>query len=344
MLALVAFGCGRASPTPDPVVAPAVPAPAPSASSRPAPPPEADLRFTGACDASAAVPLDEQRFLLVDDEEDVVRIYDPERGGAPLRTLTFTPTLPQSEGKRPEADLEGAARLGDKVFFLASHARRRSGKLDLHRRLFFATGLPNGEDTLPLAGTPYQTLLDDMLAAPSLSGSNLAAAAERAPNEPGGLNCEGLAAAPDGALLIGFRNPRPSDKALVVRLENPEEVLAGQPARLGAAELLELGGLGVTALAAWRGSVLVLGGPSDGTAPFRLFHWRPPAAPVELSAPLDGLFPEALLATDASDRVLVLSDDGATERAGRECKRAEATAKAFRGRWITVTAPVATGN
>jgi hypothetical protein len=33
---------------------------------------------------------------------------------------------------------------------------------------------------------------------------------------PGGLNIEGLAATPDGQLLIGFRNPLSEGKALLL--------------------------------------------------------------------------------------------------------------------------------
>jgi hypothetical protein len=300
--------------------------------------PRSDMvRFEGACDASGAVPLDDHRFLVVDDEEDLVRVYDARVGGAPLQTLTFSPALPLSQGKRPEADLEGAARLGDRLYFLASHARRRSGKLDAHRRLFFATELPSASSTLPIIGEPYQRLLADMIESPSLSRFNLGKAAELGPSEPGGLNCEGLSADGNGSLLIGFRNPRPDGKALLVRLSNPHEVLRGQPALLENPQLLDLGGLGITALVPWRTGHLILAGPAGGPAPFRLYRLQPGHPPEAVTGvALDDLHPEGFFAPAGSGRILVLSDDGTSLVEGQPCKKASARQRAFRGRWIAV--------
>jgi hypothetical protein len=291
--------------------------------------------FQGSCDASGAVALDEQRFLAIDDEDDRVRIYHAELGGKPLRTLTFSPPLPKGEGKRPEADLEGVARLGDEIYFLASHARRRSGKLDLHRRLFFATGLPQSGDELRLIGEPYQRLLEDMIASPALARFDLRAAAERGPADPGGLNCEGLAAAADGTLLLGFRNPRPQGKAILVRLVNPREVIRGQSARFDDARLLELGGLGIAALAPFRGGHLLLAGPVAEAAPFRLYNLPAESGPTAVAAAdLSDLSPEGLFVPPTQRRVLVLSDDGRALRHGKRCKKADASQKSFRGKWL----------
>ena len=46
-------------------------------------------------------------------------------------------------------------------------------------------------------GTPYRNLLDDLIAAPALKPFGLEAAEKLAPEAEGGLNIEGLAAAPD---------------------------------------------------------------------------------------------------------------------------------------------------
>jgi hypothetical protein len=48
-----------------------------------------------------------------------------------------------------------------------------------------------------------------------------------------GLNIEGLAATPEKKLLIGFRNPIRSQRALLASLENPREVMQGKAARYG---------------------------------------------------------------------------------------------------------------
>jgi hypothetical protein len=55
-------------------------------------------------------------------------------------------------------------------------------------------------------------LLKDLTALPWLKKYQLADAAEKPPEEEEGRNIEGLSAAPDGPLLIGFRNPSPMGK------------------------------------------------------------------------------------------------------------------------------------
>jgi len=60
-------------------------------------------------------------------------------------------------------------------------------------------------------------------------------ASHLAPKTPGALNIEGLCATPDHKLLIAFRNPLPQSKALLIPLENPEQVIAlhlGSPHRV----------------------------------------------------------------------------------------------------------------
>ena len=56
----------------------------------------------------------------------------------------------------------------------------------------------------------------------------------------GGFNIEGLASTPEGALLIGLRNPLRHGRALLVPLLNPDEVIEGGRARFGAPVELDL--------------------------------------------------------------------------------------------------------
>src|SRR5690606_30224502 len=130
---------------------------------------------------------------------------------APLR-------LPKGKKRYPEADIEAATGLGTLSWWLTSHGRTRSGKRATSRFLLFATRAhPNGH--IELVGEPYAHLLEDLLDTPSLHPYRLAAAAERPPKEPGGLNIEGMTAMEDGAsVLIGFRNPVPRQGALVIPL------------------------------------------------------------------------------------------------------------------------------
>ncbi|HEY5818827.1 MAG TPA: hypothetical protein VIU14_10590 [Mesorhizobium sp.] len=97
--------------------------------------------------------------------------------------------------------------------------------------------------------------MNDMLSAstvPSDLRSTLEAGSKLAPEAPGGLNIEGLSAGAAGELLIGFRNPVPEGKAIVVPFENPAAVVENESARFGAPILLDLGGRVFEALNGWK--------------------------------------------------------------------------------------------
>src|SRR5690606_19730823 len=80
------------------------------------------VSFEGTCDASAAVELGRTRALVADDENNVLRIYDVERGGRPLAEIDVSASLGIDDAKA-ESDLEGATRVGERAYFLSSHAR-----------------------------------------------------------------------------------------------------------------------------------------------------------------------------------------------------------------------------
>jgi len=65
--------------------------------------------------------------------------------------------------------------------------------------------------------------------------------------EVNGTNIEALASDGAGKLLVGFRNPRPAGKAIVVAIANPDAALTGA-ARFANAFELDLGGLGIRSM------------------------------------------------------------------------------------------------
>jgi hypothetical protein len=107
---------------------------------------------------------------------------------------------------------------------------------------------------------------------------------------------------------------------------------------------LDLGGRGVRDLtpfpAPGKGQLLVAAGPSGKDGDFRLFVWDYGAktvAPVETTALLDSS-PEALVAFDDQDRVLVLSDDGDRLQDAIRCGKTKPyAARRFRGFWLRIT-------
>jgi hypothetical protein len=148
----------------------------------------------------------------------------------------------------------------------------------------------------------------------------------------GGTNIEGLAWAPTAArpsqLLIGFRNPPQAGKAIVVSLLNAAAVVTGATAQFGEAALLDLGGLGIRAMA-WspvHSAVLLIAGPhDDSSGPFRLFKWSgapadAPAAVQDLTGVPSTSAPEAIVTYPNTRDVQILFDQGDHDVNGKLCK------------------------
>ena len=296
-------------------------------------------RYDGMCDASAAVALDRDHFVVADDERNTLLVY---RRGQPAAaaSIDLAPFLGTAPDK--ESDLEGAAVIGQRIYWIASHARNSTGKLREERHRFFATDIDTRSvpPSLTPVGTPYTRLLADLIAADALQGLQLGEAAQRAPESPGGLNIEGLAATPDGKLLIAFRNPIPRGKALLVPLDNPQAVVTGQAAKFGVPVSLDLGGRGIRSIE-WTGAAyLIVAGPAADSGSFALFRWNGKAADAPAlvkGVDLNGLRPEAMFAMPATNQLQFLSDDGGVVTEGVACKDRDAARRSFRS--ITVKKP-----
>lgn len=156
------------------------------------------------------------------------------------------------------------------------------------------------------------------------------------------INIEGLSRTPEGALLIGFRNPLPGGKALLVPLANPQDVVDGKPAKAGEPSFLSLGGRGIRSIEYFepKGKYLIVAGPYDDDGDFKLYEWS--GSPNEDPAPVDGVGfqnfrPEALIAYPGEpSRIQLLSDDGTEQVNGNDCKdpKVEPRLKSFRSIWL----------
>jgi len=302
--------------------------------SRPDTEPEDKTRrfvFSGAADASAAVVLDEDRVLVADDENNVLRAYRI-GGGPPVFTFDLSGGL-DLEGDRPEVDIEAAARVGDRVYWISSHGRNRNGKWRPNRCRFFATDIRVASDRIEIrpAGSLCSELVKQMLgdpgvraACPDLAGSYhhgkiIAGAREPMAPKERGLNIEGLCASADGdRLYIGLRNPLSGARAIIVPLLNPAGVIDKvQRPRFGRPMLWDLGGLGVRDMvrSARDGSTYVLAGPKGDAGGFALYRWsgdtdQQPVLLKKIEPRKPSWRPEVLLETPKSSQLLILSDDG----------------------------------
>lgn len=296
------------------------------------------ILFRGTSDASTAVAMDADRFLVADDENNILRVYSLKNPGLPLSSLDISSFL-RASGQHIEADIEGSARVGDRIYWITSHGRNKDGKMRPNRYRFFATDLKIEADYVHIlpVGRPYPTLAHRMAQDLDLTYLRLdrvtrfdernMSKKERellAPKEEG-LNIEGLASTPDGkGLLIGLRNPSYPNpaagqrQAMVIPLLNPDEVIekSARP-RFGKPLHWNLGGLGIRSMdycPAFKAYFLIAG-PKDGDPGLVLCRWsgnpsEQPRAIHQFDKTSD-FTPEALFAIPDTTEVGLLSDDGA---------------------------------
>jgi len=296
--------------------------------------------YRGMADASGAVAVSSNFFLAADDESNALRLYRADAPGAPVREYDFSQIL-EVDRKHVEADLEAGTRLGNRAFWIGSHGRNKNGRERPNRGCLFATDIrttANGFEVTAV-GRVYRDLLPDLDSDPRFAGFDLAAAALRAPKEPDALNIEGLVATPEGHLLIGFRNPIPQGKALLIPLLNPNELIEGRPPQFDAAIQLDLNGLGVRDIARWDNTYIIIAGPYDEKGKFELFKWNGyGSGPVRIKVNhLNRFHPEAIIIyPDKGLREFqILSDDGTLPVGGVPGKVVkDFTNKTFRGFWV----------
>ena len=296
------------------------------------------LIYRGTSDASAAVAVSEEMFIMADDENNVLRVYKINGSDRPVFRCDLTQFL-NIYPEHPEADIEGATMIGDTIYWTSSHGRNRDGKMRPNRYRFFATSVKveNGKVTIQPVGIPRRTLIHYLIKTKHAQQLGLGRATRfDAPNltkqerkslapKRAGLNIEGLCASPDGkTIYIGFRNPRPYDrvswraKAIVVPLNNPKQIIERvYPPVFGAPMLWDLGGLGIRSMeySDFHKAFFIIAGPYNEEPGFVLYRWsgesdKPPVLVRKLKPDRSGIKPEALICFKNSGKFLLLSDDG----------------------------------
>lgn len=296
--------------------------------------------FTGLCDASAATAIDQHHFLVASDEDSRIRIYRADAPGPPVQVFDL-PDFLELDTQHPETDIEAAARVDDIVYWITSHGRNAEGKPRVSRERFFATRILRRGDRFDLLpeGRPCKSLLAAMKTHPHLRKFDLSEAATKAPKDLGGLNIEGLAATPDGRMLIGFRNPVPESRALIVPLLNPRAVIDGAEPRLGDPIQLDLDGLGIRDMVWTDKGCFIIGGPTSGKPQGKVFLWDAVSTTSRQVARVRGqnFNPEAFVLFDSPDtaKALLLSDDGTRRIDGCPCKELKDEGRRrFRAAWV----------
>jgi hypothetical protein len=330
--------------------------------------------FRGASDASAAVAVHQNQFVVADDENNVLRVYQMFDGDKPAFACDMTAFL-ETDAEHPEVDIEGAARIGDRIYWISSHGRNKEGKFRSNRYRFFATAIRRYGQQVRLIpeGRACKTLALDLTGAQGLGPLALNRATVRdvplskkqrkklAPKQEG-LNIEGLCASVDGrTVFIGLRNPRPQRRALVVPLINPAAVIEqGAKPEFSRPLFWDLQNLGIRAMeySSFHKAYFIIAGPHSTKGPFVLYRWSGAKADapqrvktIKLAA--TSFTPEALVGFAGQAGLWVLSDDGTLQvnvSGPQDCIPGELLAngtcqnkhlldpmrKTFRGVWLAV--------
>ena len=115
--------------------------------------------YKGICEASAGAFIDGTHFAVASDETNRLQIYErgkPEPIGNGIDMESFT--------SFDKSDLEAAAVIGDRVYWMSSHSFNGRGEDRPKRKVFFATKIvqANGKPTLEGVGKPVKSLRDPL--------------------------------------------------------------------------------------------------------------------------------------------------------------------------------------
>jgi len=270
-------------------------------------------RYTGLCEASAAAMVDENHFAVASDDSEKLRIY---------RTDLAEPLSFDFE-QRGVTDIEGAARIGNTIFWVTSHSLSKTGNDSAKRKVLFATEISRGP-SLIAAGDPYTDLRKDIADALGIPEEKIKAT----------LNIEGAASSPAGSLLLALRAPLEGSapgRAYIIEIDNPFELIgggSGKRAKVVKVHKLKLfddgeaKGRGIRSIErAGSRYIIVAGNVEDSAEPVRLYSWDGKSDdglnPIS-GGDIGGLVPEALIAWSASD-IQILGDNGGVIIDGKEC-------------------------
>lgn len=302
-----------------------------------------EVQHYGMADASSAIAIGADKFLVVSDEKNVFQLYHRDQSGPSIDETSFASFI-HIDNKKLEGDIEGSATIADTTYWIGSHSRDKNGGLARNRHQFFATLIKDKADHVVIKqlGNSYTGLLFDLLSNTEfrkLTNEDLAPEPDlsKSSKEPGAISIEGLTAW-NNSLLIGFRNPIPNDQAVLVPLLNPLEiVLNGSHAEFGEFLYFDLGGRGIRSMDYWpdRQIFVIVAGAFNQKDDFAYYSWTGNSDDQPTQLHLDGiqdLNTEALVFFDGeANHLLAISDDGGQFK-GQKHEKSELC---FRSKWLS---------
>ncbi|OQP51926.1 lamin tail domain-containing protein [Niastella populi] len=294
---------------------------------------------TGIADASAAIALDDDYMIVVNDESNLFYVYDRKKSGLPVTTFDFNQgnllsLTDGSAGNWKEVDVEAGVKsmaTAGKIYWLGSMSNSSGFNHKPNRdRLFAVTVSGTGSATAFSHSGNYNNLRQQLINWGDANGYNFSAAAADGKDAKtiDGFNVEGMVFGPDNSTLyIGFRAPLvptgSRTKAVIAPVSDFETWFnngapAGNPS-IGAPIELDLGGRGIRDMIRLsNGMYIIIAGSYDDAAMGAIYSWNGAAATAPDLIPsfnigtlnVEGVLPVNISGALATDRLQVISDNG----------------------------------
>ena len=256
--------------------------------------PEQTTWLQGSCDASAMADVGGGYFYVADDENNILRLYNSQLSGMPLRTVNAEDFANGSE----EYDVEGATVSDDgkTIYWITSLANSKKGKEKPYRNRAFTTKINgSGAEATLTSGAYSEKFRDAMIKFGDDNGWSFSASASFAnsmiPKRIDGFNVEGLTLKTNGngAAYIAFRAPCVPKKgvtptssnrkyAVMATVENFEQIFSGSgksstTPQVGAPVLFDFGGLGIRSIERVGDYYVIIAGLFEGGGTPKAYLW-----------------------------------------------------------------------
>ena len=256
--------------------------------------PEQTTWLQGSCDASAIADVGGGYFYVADDENNILRLYNSQLSGMPLRTVNAEGFANGSE----EYDVEGATVSDDgkTIYWITSLANSKKGKEKPYRNRAFTTKINgSGAEATLTSGAYSEKFRDAMIKFGDDNGWSFSASASFAnsmiPKRIDGFNVEGLTLKTNGngAAYIAFRAPCVPKKgvtptssnrkyAVMAAVENFEQIFSGSgksstTPQVGAPVLFDFDGLGIRSIERVGDYYVIIAGLFEGGGTPKAYLW-----------------------------------------------------------------------
>ncbi|UCD49288.1 MAG: hypothetical protein JSW27_17365 [Phycisphaerales bacterium] len=321
------------------------------------------VQYEGCDGVTAAVAINDEMFVVASPNDNVLRVYARTGSVKPLVSFDLSDYLEVSPGL--PSLIQGATRVGDRVYWITSHGRDEEGRIRPERYRFFATTMVNegGQIEIQPVGRPAKALVHRLVDRHTMRTLRLDKATrfglelkeeERRRLAPsrGGLNIAALCASHNAEILMALRNPRPlrvitgTPHALIVPLDNADEVIEkGEDPIFGEGILLDLAGRGIAGFeySEFHAAYFFVAPPPDTESDFVLYRWsgmkaNPPKVVECFSTDSQDFFPDTVVPFEHANELLLLGHGVIGPRAGEsalhESDTGSLVTRSFRGCWL----------